>query len=200
MLMPALSIDSVTVRRGGAEVSSAIPSEAFRLYISASRLVLVCRNYDKGGGWLGFSWVTALANAVSYLRAKRRRKGKYMVAQVRLQWVTKIECIDQVALRLVKKGVVTLRCREREGTGLSVHLMCRTGGAPVRELAERIAAAAMAQRLRFNDGLTAAQLSMLAGRPDFGLPSVGTAAGLEIPGALPISAETAYEPSTLTSP
>jgi hypothetical protein len=59
--------------------------------ISDSRVVVACRKFDKGGGWVGFGGAGAAfalaANGVSKMRAAHRRHGKVLAGQIRFAWL-----------------------------------------------------------------------------------------------------------------
>jgi hypothetical protein len=63
-------------------------------WISASRVVIYCRNYDKGGGWTGSGVggiaVALTANAISKAMAANRRKGKALVGHLRFPWISAV--------------------------------------------------------------------------------------------------------------
>jgi hypothetical protein len=69
------------------------------VFLTDSRLAVACSKYDKGGGW--HSWspsglaVAVAANAVSKARAKRRRRGKMLLGQVRYEWLGQIDAKDR---------------------------------------------------------------------------------------------------------
>jgi hypothetical protein len=63
--------------------------------ITDARVVVSCSKYEKGGGWVGFGGVGAVAlsaglNAVSKARSAHRRKGKMLVGHVRYQWLSQV--------------------------------------------------------------------------------------------------------------
>lgn len=59
-----------------------------------SRIVVACSKYDKGGGWTPWTAaaipVALTANAVSKVRASRRRQGKMLVGQVPYKWLLSV--------------------------------------------------------------------------------------------------------------
>jgi len=67
------------------------PKLKWDVLITDTRVIVYCEKFDKGGGWggwgLGGLAIAATANAVSKARAAHRRKGKYLVAQVRYAWL-----------------------------------------------------------------------------------------------------------------
>ena len=67
---------------------------SFQFWITGSRVILYCRNFDKGGGWSGWGLgglaVAVTANAISKGMAANRRKGKALVGNIRYPWITKV--------------------------------------------------------------------------------------------------------------
>jgi hypothetical protein len=67
---------------------------SFQFWITGSRVLLYCRNFDKGGGWRGWGLgglaVAVTANAISKGMAANRRKGKALVGNIRYPWITKV--------------------------------------------------------------------------------------------------------------
>ncbi|MGE0220605.1 hypothetical protein [Mycolicibacterium sp.] len=63
-------------------------------YITESRFVFVCPNYDKGGGWVGVGLglpAAMIANAVSEHRAANRTRGTALTGHIRYPWVWLIQ-------------------------------------------------------------------------------------------------------------
>lgn len=59
------------------------------VYVTDSRVAILCKKYDKGGGWTG--GLTALAlNAGSKILAAHRRKGKVLIGHIRYEWLCDI--------------------------------------------------------------------------------------------------------------
>lgn len=75
--------------------------------LSDSRIAVVCKKYDKGGGWVGTPRMMLVANAISSVKAAKRTKGKHLVAQVRHEhcaaisfeaktsWLTETRCVPR---------------------------------------------------------------------------------------------------------
>lgn len=59
------------------------------VYITEARVVLICKKYDKGGGWVGGPAAIAF-NAGSKILAANRRRGKALTAQLRYPWIDKL--------------------------------------------------------------------------------------------------------------
>jgi hypothetical protein len=61
------------------------------ILVTESRVIISCKKFDKGGGWVGFGGGGVLfalaANGVSKARAAHRRHGKLLVGQVRYPWL-----------------------------------------------------------------------------------------------------------------
>ncbi|ABM07139.1 hypothetical protein [Paenarthrobacter aurescens] len=58
-------------------------------YMTEARLAMVCRKYDKGGGWAGGPSALVL-NAGSKIMAANRRRGKALAGHLRYPWVSKV--------------------------------------------------------------------------------------------------------------
>lgn len=54
-----------------------------------SRLVFYCKDYDKGGKWIGGA-TALIANAVEKGIAKARSRGKVMVGHIRYEWLAMV--------------------------------------------------------------------------------------------------------------
>jgi hypothetical protein len=87
---------SILLTKKGAEMPSFVQvTKATNLkinfYVTDSRLTLVCKNYEKGGGWVGFDAVSILTaltiNAGSKIIAAAKNKGKIFLGQIRYEWV-----------------------------------------------------------------------------------------------------------------
>jgi hypothetical protein len=67
---------------------------SFQLWITGTRVILYCRNFDKGGGWRGWGLgglaVAVTANAISKGMAANRRRGRALVGNIRYPWITKV--------------------------------------------------------------------------------------------------------------
>jgi hypothetical protein len=67
---------------------------SLQLWVTGSRVIIYCRNYDKGAKWIGFDLgglaVAAAATAISAGMAANRRKGKALAGNVRYPWITKV--------------------------------------------------------------------------------------------------------------
>lgn len=72
-----------------------------RLVATDRRTAFLTRDFDKGGGWIGFGTAGVLiagaANAVSILRAKKRSAGLVLVGQMRHEWVHAVGVRHNVA-------------------------------------------------------------------------------------------------------
>lgn len=64
-------------------------------YVTESRLVFVCRNHDKGGGWIGIGLVATpaaiMVNAVSKHMAANRARVSALVGQIRYPWMESVQ-------------------------------------------------------------------------------------------------------------
>lgn len=88
------------------EVAS-LSSVRIDVVITDVRMALVCRKYDKGGGWVGSSGATVVLNAASKIRAAVRSRGSVLVGHVRFPWLAsagyspKSGWLDEEKVRLV---------------------------------------------------------------------------------------------------
>lgn len=65
---------------------AAISDVRIECYMSESRLAMVCRKYDKGGGWIGGAGALVL-NAGSKIIAANRSRGKALAGHLRYPWL-----------------------------------------------------------------------------------------------------------------
>jgi hypothetical protein len=122
-----------------------------------ARIVVACSKYDKGGGWTPWTAaaipVALTANAVSKVRASRRRQGKMLVGQVPYKWLLSVGFRprstpmghDRLRLGTVDPTLQTFR-----GLLLDLTLPRQRSGA---ELARSITAFATACRLASGEAL-----------------------------------------------
>ena len=123
--------------------------------VNRSRVTVACSKYEKGGGWtpwsLGAVPVALTANAVSKVRASRRRRGKMLVGHVRYPWLLSVglrassTSLGHDTLRL---GTVDQTLGSFRGLTLDISLPRQCSGV---ELAQRIARLAADYRLS-NEG------------------------------------------------
>lgn len=90
-----VSMASVRRKVGNAWVSQLRTKDiSFQVWVTGSRVLLYCRNFDKGGGWSGWGLgglaVAVTANAISKGMAANRRKGKALVGNIRYPWITRV--------------------------------------------------------------------------------------------------------------
>jgi hypothetical protein len=88
----------VTVYRGAVNPGNRflrVKDVSIAVHITSERLVAVCRNYDKGGGWIGSAGAMVVLNAVSKARAAIRSHGKFLVAQVRWPWLVEVRYVEK---------------------------------------------------------------------------------------------------------
>lgn len=81
-------------RKGWEPVLKHLPS-ASEVYVTGSRLVAVCRDYNKGGGWVGGGSLVSHAlaagvNAVSKSRARGEIAGSAFALQIRYLWMRQV--------------------------------------------------------------------------------------------------------------
>lgn len=67
---------------------------SFQVWITASRVIVYCKKFEKGGGWVGWGLgglaVAVVANSVSHAMAANRRKGKALVGNIRYPWISSV--------------------------------------------------------------------------------------------------------------
>lgn len=84
----------VTVEGGGSSSTAYHLSEhSIRIMVTDARVIVLCRDYDKGGGWTGWGWgalFSGIFNAVSRTAANVRSAGKVLTGQIRYQWLTDV--------------------------------------------------------------------------------------------------------------
>jgi hypothetical protein len=93
----ALQVTKVVVRRKiGNSYKNVMETKdiAFQVWVTNSRVIMYCKKFEKGGGWVGFGLgglaVAAVANSVSMAIAANRRKGKAMVGNLRYPWISAV--------------------------------------------------------------------------------------------------------------
>jgi hypothetical protein len=107
-----------------------------KVLLTDSRLAVVCKKYDKGGGWIGTPGMMLVANAISSVKAASRRKGKHLVAQIRHEYCaaitfeTKTSWLTENTLRAV---VITGEVGQQRGFRMNLVLGKKVG---VEALAE----------------------------------------------------------------
>jgi len=63
---------------------------ALSVYVTDSRVIFYCSNYDKGGGWIGGGVQSLVLNAISKAAARARTKGTVLVGHIRYEWLQSI--------------------------------------------------------------------------------------------------------------
>jgi len=170
------------------------------LYVTDSRVVLACENYDKGSMYLGIgdigATVAVAATAVSRLRARARRKGKMLTGQVRYQWLSEVRAAPKNGLLYpARLRLVCSTYDDKEGRRpylLDVTLADPNPGS--LEVALEIIHRAAAFKLRWYDGIseeTRTELAKLAVAPPLERPEKGKVTGHSLPYYLYVRASTA---------
>jgi hypothetical protein len=75
--------------RGKMKTIASVSDVKIEVYITEARVMLICKKYDKGGGWVG-GGASLVLNAGSKILAANRRRGKALTAHVRYPWVVRI--------------------------------------------------------------------------------------------------------------
>lgn len=70
-----------------AEIEDKLPVD---VYITASRLVVLCKKYDKGGTWYGAPISSLIMTGIERAVASAKRKNKILTGQVRYEWIEQI--------------------------------------------------------------------------------------------------------------
>lgn len=123
------------------------------VFVTDSRIAVACSKYDKGGGWVGWGVagfaMAVTANAVSKVRAARRRRGRMLVGHVRYEWLGTIVAKDRTGMF----GRNSLRMPFSDPL-LGGHLMCVDLQLDKHEPASALASdiAARARRHRIGTG------------------------------------------------
>lgn len=77
-----------------------------------SRFLVAVEKWTKGGGWIGMGVggvaFALAANAVSKARAKHRRKGKFLLGQMRFEWIVRVGYSDRESFR--SPAAVQVQC------------------------------------------------------------------------------------------
>lgn len=64
------------------------------VYLSDARIGFHCRNYDAGGGWIGFGGVglivAGVANSVSRKNAETKTAGTVLCGHIRYEWIAQL--------------------------------------------------------------------------------------------------------------
>lgn len=123
--------------------------------VTDARVVFACEKYDKGGGWIGvgaagFTFALA-ANAVSKVRAARRRQGTVLVGQVRYPWLAFVGTIPSSWWGKSQLALAAYTSKAEGGGGQTLTLHSPVSeSVDVHELAAEIARRASAWRLRYD--------------------------------------------------
>jgi len=116
-------------------------------YVTDSRVVLLCKKYDKGGGWYG--GIGALvANAGSKIMAAARSKGKVLLGQVRYEWIAMLSYQRKVSW--LTEESIQVYYKDNDGTYWCISLNFKKG-TDTEFLANNILHRACKYRLAMND-------------------------------------------------
>lgn len=105
-LYPANAVDPRLIRTDGAtyRVGKAEDLQA-SVAITGSRVIFACRNFNKGGGWVGLGVggliVAGIISAASTSAARRKTLGQTLVGNVRYKWLVSIAAHE---LRFLKSS------------------------------------------------------------------------------------------------
>lgn len=162
-------------------------------YMSEARLAMMCRKYDKGGGWVGGPGALVL-NAGSKIIAANRRRGKALAGHLRYPWLSKVlfhnrqGFLDSEILRLIYHS---------EGATMYLELTLDSSfnsGAIAYEIVQRTLSYRRADRAPISDE-DAQALGAL--RPEHPVPPVdkGSMAKYTIPASCPAGTGAEHAPS-----
>jgi hypothetical protein len=117
-----------------------------RIDVTSARTVLTCRDFDKGSRWIGSPGVMLLFNALSMIAAAIRRRGRILAGQLRHEWLYDVGYYGWPPSRKAASAPgIVLGWVDDEGPA-ALRLTLR-GGPDPRQLADVIAATAVADRL-----------------------------------------------------
>jgi hypothetical protein len=190
MTVPASAIRVNGVTAGGSTRLLEYKGVKAFLYVTDSRVVLACENYDKGSTYLGIGDIGApvavAATAMSRLRARARRKGKMLTGQIRYQWLSEARAAPKNGLLYPNR--LRLACSthdDKEGRRpyvLDVTLADQNRNS--LEVALEIIHRAATFKLRWYDGIseeTRTELDKLAVAPPLERPEKGKVTGHTLP-------------------
>lgn len=84
----------VTYESGGTTTTAyRLGQHSIRILLTDCRVVVLCRDYEKGGGWTGWGWgalFAGIVNGISRTAANVRSAGKILTGQVRYQWLVEV--------------------------------------------------------------------------------------------------------------
>ncbi|MGJ3191242.1 hypothetical protein [Paenarthrobacter sp. FR1] len=161
-------------------------------YVSQARIAMVCREYDKGGGWVGGAGALLL-NSGSKIIAANRRRGKALAGHLRFPWLSKVlyhrkeGFFDSEILRLIYQS---------EGATMYLELTLdrsANSGALAQEIVQRTVAYRRADSLAFTAAEALAFDALQATGP---VPPVekGSMAKYTLPTSLPAGSGAQYAP------
>lgn len=88
--------------------------------VTDRRIAFLTRNFDTGGGWIGFGAaglaISVAANVVSKRRAAYRSAGLVAIGQLRHEWIESVELRREKALIGVVSTYIDLRTRTARGS------------------------------------------------------------------------------------
>jgi hypothetical protein len=159
---PPFQVSMVSVRRkvGNKWVSELQTKDlSFQVWITGSRVLLYCRNFDKGATWVGFNLsglaVAAVGTAISKGMAAGRRRGKALVGNIRYPWITKVGFAPRAGMGT--RETVTIHYIDgtdptKPECSLTIHLANHVdANRTARHIVERIIAYRYAERDAMDD-------------------------------------------------
>ena len=124
----------------------------FDFYVTDSRVIMLCKKYDKGSTWIGFGAIGATAalvgTAVSKVRAAVRSKGTALLGHIRYEWLFAVGYARKEGW--LTDDLVQLFYQDSQGTGWFFNIPFPKG-TDTEYIANKIMQQASKYRLSMND-------------------------------------------------
>lgn len=200
-VLTSFEASGMTIWRGGVKPKDRIFSVGkvkIAITVTDTRIVAVCRKFDKGGGWYGDPVSMIVLNGLSKARAAVRSHGRFLVGQMRLRWIARAGYQARQGWR--GRNAVRLVATDEDKTPAIVEFSLPSGADP-RTMAMAIVDAAAVVHRGEPQRLSDEQLALLqAGLelPEYE-PRSDSLAMVEIPGHLTVSGASAHPPTATAS-
>jgi len=142
----ATAVEVLRLTQGRWEQNATLKGVDIHVAVTTARTVLACRNFDKGGGWIGTPGAMLLFNAGSMLAAAARRHGKILTGQLRHEWLREVSYHGRQQPGWSQPGL-TLAWTDGDGPA-ALRLTLHGSATDPRHAADAIVAAASADRQR----------------------------------------------------
>lgn len=94
-----------------------------KLFITDSRIVLMCDDYDSGGFlWIGNPLITAIAGVASAAAAKSRTAGTVLTGHVRYEWLSEVKAASDAILFGFTDEMLTIDYQDPFGARCSLKI------------------------------------------------------------------------------